>query len=107
MHNGYGSGDVEIRIEVLPAPITDANATAVTIAGHDGIYRRIDARLEEWIADIEWKTIAIHLEARPDTSPSDLAEAHAIIASMRTEPRDNDLGFMLVFTLTTDDWDSG
>ncbi len=108
MHNGYGSDDVEIRIEVVPGgPITDDGATAVTVAGHDGIYRRIDARLEEWIVDIEGTTIAIRLKARPGTSPADLAEAHAIIGSMRTEPRDNDVGFRLVFTLTTNDWDSG
>ena len=108
MHNGYGSGDVEIRIEVVPGgPITDDGATAVTVAGHDGIYRRIDARLEEWIVDIQGTTIAIRLKARPGTSPTDLAEAHAIIASIRAEPRDNVVGFRLVFTLTTNDWDSG
>jgi hypothetical protein len=107
MHNGYASGDVQIHISVVRAPNTDDNATAATIAGHDGIYRRIDARVEEWIADIEGTTIAIRLEARPGTSSTDLAEAHAIIASMRTEPRDNVLGFRLVFTLATNDWDSG
>jgi hypothetical protein len=108
MHNGYGSGDVEIRIEVAPGvPIADDGATPVTVAGHDGIHRRIDARLEEWIVDIEGTTIAIQLEARPGTSPTDLAEAHTIIESMRTEPQDNDIGFRLVFTLTTNDWDSG
>jgi hypothetical protein len=36
-----------------------------------------------------------------------LAEAHAIIASMRTEFWTNGRGFRLVFRLTTDDWDSG
>lgn len=107
MHNGYGSGDVEIRVEVSRGPITDDGATAVTVGGHDGIYRRIDARREEWIVDIEGTTIAIHLNARPGTSQTDLAEAHAIIDSIRTEPQDNLLGFRLVFTLTTNDWDSG
>jgi hypothetical protein len=108
MHNGYGSGDVEIHVRVFPGgPNTDDGATGVTVAGHDGIHRRIDARVEEWIVDIEGTTIAIRLEARPGTSPTDLAEAHAIVASMRTEPRDNALGFRLVFTLTTNDWDSG
>ncbi|HEY6567688.1 MAG TPA: hypothetical protein VI341_09230 [Actinomycetota bacterium] len=107
MHNGYGSGDVEIHISQVPeGEITDG-ATAATVAGHDGIYARIDPRRERWIVDIEGTTIAIRLEARPGTSQSDLAEAHAIIESIRTEPRDNDLGFRLVFTLTTDDWDSG
>ena len=45
--------------------------------------------------------------SRPGASKADLAEAHAIIESMRTEPQNNRLGFMLLFTLATDDWDSG
>jgi len=114
MHNGYapGDGDVAIRIQVVPeGGITDG-ATAVTVAGHDGFYRRISPRLEWWIVDIEGSTIAIFLEARRGTSQAELAEAHAIIRSIRTDPQDDvsqdsDLGFRLVFTLTTDHWDSG
>jgi hypothetical protein len=108
MHNGYGSGDVEIRLDVVRGgAISDGGGTAVTVGGHDGIYRRIDAQQEKWIVDIEGTTIAILLSARPGTSQIDLADAHAIIDSIRTDPRDNNLGFRLVFTLTTDDWDSG
>jgi hypothetical protein len=108
MHNGYGSGDVEIRIDVRPQGVIPHDGDAVTVAGHDGIYRRNDLRNEEWwIVGIEGTTIVIHLTARPGTSQADLEEAHAIIDSMRTEARDNDLGFRLIFTLTTDDWDSG
>ena len=108
MHNGYGSGDVDILFDVVPErPIPDDAATAVTVAGHDGMHRRIDALQEEWIVDIEGTTIAIRLIAEPGTSQVDLAEAHAIVDSVRTEPMDNRLGFRLVFTLSTDDWDSG
>jgi hypothetical protein len=108
MHNGYGSNDVEIRLGRPPREaIIGGAGTAVTVAGHDGIYRRIDDLREEWVVDIEETTIVIHLSARPGTSQSDLDEAHAIIDSLRAEPRDNDVGFRLVFTLTTDDWDSG
>jgi hypothetical protein len=107
MHNGYGSGNLEIRIEVVRGPPTDDGATAVTVAGHSGMYRRIDAQQEEWIVDIEGTTIAIRFTARPGTSQAELAEAYAIIGSMRTEPQDTDLGFRLVFTLTTNNWDSG
>ena len=108
MHNGYGSGDVEIRLGRPPREaIIGGPGTAVTVAGHDSIYRRIDDLREEWVVDIEKTTIVIHLSARPGTSQSDLDEAYAIIDSMRAEARDNDVGFRLVFTLTTDDWDSG
>jgi len=108
MHNGYGSGDVEVHLDIVPeAPIPANGATAVTVAGHDAIYRRIDSGREEWIVEIEGTAIAIRLAARPGTSQADLAVAHAIIESMRYEPHDNDLGFRLDFRLTTDDWDSG
>ena len=107
MHNGYGSGDVEIFIDAIAPGDVDDPGTAVSVAGHDGTYRRIDAQQEEWIVEIGDTTMSIRLTARPGTSQDDLDEAHAIIESMRTEPRDSDLGFRLVFTLTTDDWDSG
>lgn len=108
MHNGYGSGDVEIRIEILPTgSMASGGGNTVTIAGHDAIHRRIDDRQEVWIVEIEETTIAIHLTTQPGTSSADLTEAYAIIESMRTEPQDNDLGFRLVFRLTTDNWDSG
>lgn len=120
MHNGNGSGDVSIHLHVLPEgtvsalperAVSDVGSMAVTVAGHEGIYRRIDPghgdQQEEWIVDIDGATISILLTAARRTSESDLAEAHAIIQSMRTEPQDNDLGFRLVFTLATNDWDSG
>jgi hypothetical protein len=107
MHNGYGSGDVLIRIQFAPEnAATAGGGTPVTLAGHDAIYRRTD-QLERWTLVIEGQAIDITLEARPGTSPADLADGHAIIGSMRTEPRDTDLGFRLVFTIPTDDWDSG
>ena len=108
MHNGYGSGDVEIRLEVAPEETISGNgATPVVVAGHDGIYRRIDAGQQEWIVAIERRTLAIRLTARPGTSEADLADAHAIIGSMRYESTDNPAGFRLIFTLTTNEWDSG
>ena len=65
------------------------------------------ARRERWIVDAEGTRIAIQLTTRPGTSEAELDEANAIIDSMRTEAKDYRLGFMLVFRLTTNDWDSG
>ena len=109
MHNawGSGSGNLDIRVQVVRDGATPSGATAVTVAGHNGMYRRIDAQQEEWIVDIEGKMIAIRFTANPGTSQAELAEAYAIIGSMRTEAQDNPFGFRLIFTLTTDDWDSG
>ena len=108
MHNGYGSGDVEIRVAVVPGGANPDGATAVTIAGQDGIYRQIDALNEEWIVDIEGRTIAIRLTQEPGASQAGLADARSIIESMRFEPRPYGVGFSrLIFTLTNDEWDSG
>ena len=108
MHNGYGSRNVQIFIRNVTAGERSLQAaTAVTVAGHAGTYRRMDARRERWLVDIDGTTLEIRLRAEPNTSQADLDEAHAIIESMRTEPRDSTLGFRLVFTLTTDTWDSG
>lgn len=107
MHNGYGSGDVDITIDSTPGGASDGGWTAATVAGHDGYYRRTDALQEEWMVEIEGTAIVITLAAEPGTSQIELDEAHAIIDSMRTETRNTNLGFRLVFTLTTDDWDSG
>lgn len=105
MHNGYGSGDVEITIGYRTGSPAPDDGVRVTVAGHDGIYRRIDSRREEWIVDIEGATVAISLTAEFGTSEADLDEAQAIIDSMRTEPTAT--GFRILFTLATDDWDSG
>ena len=108
MHNGYGSGDVEIRIQALPEDaVVDDSREHRTIAGHDAVYRRVDARHEEWTVEIDGRTIAISMIADSGTSEADLTEAHAIIESMRYEPQNSDLGFRLVFELTSEDWDSG
>ena len=104
MHNGYGSGDVDITVG---SAFATSIGRGVTVAGHDARYRRLDALREQWIVDIDGTFIAIQVIAEPGTSEADLAEAHAIIDSMRTQPRDNDLGFRLVFRLATGDWDSG
>ena len=108
MHNGYGSADVDIRIDMGSAEaILDDGGMPVSVAGHDGTYRQLTAGQELWTVDIDGTPVAINVTAKPGTSRADLAEAHAIIDSMRTEPSDNDVGFRLVFTLTTNDWDSG
>ncbi len=109
MHNGYASGDVEIYLRRVGSetPLPTEGQRATTLAGRAALYRRIDARTESWTVSIEGTTLVIRLEAKPGTSDADLAEAHAIIASMRTEPRTTKLGFRLVFALMTNDWDSG
>jgi hypothetical protein len=127
MHNCYGPCSVDILMGVVRGEVAmPDDAREVTVVGHDAIYRRIepgrgewtvdagfvsyptDDLWEEWIVDIDGTTIYIHLRARSGASQADLAEARGIIESMRYEPRSSDpYGFRIIFTITTDDWDSG
>ena len=88
MHNGYASGGVNIVVQVAPKrPDLNDGQTVVTVAGHDALYRRTGPGTEEWIVGIQATTLAIGLEAEPGASDADVAEAHAIIKSMRTPRR--------------------
>lgn len=118
MHNGFGSGGVAISIRELPEMPDAAGATAVTVVGHGGWYRRlvepepsvdVDSLrdFEEWIVDFGGTAVAIRIHAKPGASRAELDEAHAIVDSMRYEPAPRKPGFMLVFTIRTGDWDSG
>jgi hypothetical protein len=107
MHNGYGSGDVEMTIETaVEAPEIGNGVTQLTVADSVGTYRRLDAATEQWFVPDDGLFVRIQLKVRPGTSSADLAEAHAIVESMRTNHQDAS-HFKLYFTLTTDDWDSG
>jgi hypothetical protein len=119
MHNCYGSCDAAITIEVLAdKPVADGWRD-VTIAGHSGWYRRLvepDPTValfemqgyEEWVADIDGVMVGISLDTKTGASDAALADAHAIIDSMRSGPSSlNPHGFRLVFRLTNYAWDSG
>jgi hypothetical protein len=123
MHNGQsrGSGNVDMLFLGVPGRlIPHRGQTAVSVAGFEGTYRQfIGGRqspgpswmnglpTEEWMVDIQGTTVTILLIAEHGARETELADAHAIIGSIRAEPQDNDLGFRLDFTLTTNDWDSG
>ncbi|HEY7848055.1 MAG TPA: hypothetical protein VIC83_07680 [Candidatus Limnocylindria bacterium] len=108
MHNGYGSGDVDIQIYVVPGGVDyNRGGTPVTIAGQEGIYRQINDHDESWTLDLEGTSVTVKISTEPGTSESDLAEARAIVDSIRTGPRENSDGLRVIFMLRTDDWDSG
>jgi hypothetical protein len=62
---------------------------------------------EEWMVDIQGTTVTVLLVEEPRARQTELAEAHDIIQSMHVQPQDNELGFRLNFTITTNTWDSG
>ena len=117
MHNpreyDFGGSGIGIGITFYASAqdAFDRGPQAVTVADHDGTYQELPSstggRMEVWIVDIEDTTVTIVVEGRPETTAAELAEAHAIIASIRSEPRTkNRAGFRLIFTLP-EGWDSG
>jgi hypothetical protein len=92
MHNGYkpGSGDVTFLFEgVAGELIPHRGETAVTVAGHEGTYRRFiksggwmnGLPAEEWMVDIQGTTVTITLAEGPKALEAELTEAHEIIDS--------------------------
>jgi hypothetical protein len=111
MHNGYqvleeGQG---VAMVFGSSSDLDSDATAVIVAGYPGTYRELigtdGSRTERWEMEIEGRTLTITLEAEPNTTAAQLAEAHAIIESIRYEPTETG-SFRVTFTLPFG-WDSG
>jgi hypothetical protein len=106
MHNGYGSGDVKITLEPGEGRVPEG-WTPTTVAGRQGAYRQVNAFQEVWWVEIHGTALEIRLTTKPGTKHSEIEEGRAIVASMYTEKRPTELGWRLVFILTTNDWDSG
>lgn len=106
LHN-HGSNDVRISIGRIPErTISDVSATPVTVAGHQGLYLRIDPQLEEWNVGFDGTLLSVSLSAESSASQADVDEAHSIIESLVYEQQDTPLGFRLVFRLPSPGWDS-
>jgi hypothetical protein len=81
------------------------------VAGYEGTYRKqpvgppTGARDEVWVVGIEVTMITIAVSAETGVTEAELAEAHAIVESVRTEPWETQAGFRMIFTLPPG-WDS-
>ncbi len=111
MHNPKDESlGVSVTFSAL-ASAYESGPTAVTVAGYDGTYQELPTstdgiRTELWIVHIEEVRVTFTVEAQPGTTEAELAEARAIIGSIRSEPTENGAGFRLTFTLPKG-WDSG
>lgn len=113
MHN---PSDNNIGVSITFSALSNTyenGPTVVTVGGYDGTYQELPmsadgVRTELWIVDIEDTRVTFTVEAQPGTTEAELAEAHEIIGSIRSEPRrkKNGGGFRLTFTLPGG-WDSG
>src|SRR5262245_25228723 len=105
LHNHLVTG---VRIEIariLEWSISDASATPVTVAGHQGLYLRVSQQLEKWNVDFDGTLVSISLLVETGASGA-VAEAQSIIESLAYEEQDTPIGFRLVFTLPSRNWDS-
>jgi hypothetical protein len=111
MHN---PNDASIGVSITfsaSANDYESGPTAAVVAGYDGTYQELPIsadgiRTELWIVDIEGTRVTITVEAQPSTTAAELAEAHAIIGSIRSEPTEGGAGFRLIF-MSPGGWDSG
>jgi hypothetical protein len=63
-----------------------------------------DTRVQAWLLDLDGKRVAILVKSFTDSDPALVAEAEAIIESIRAEPTES--GHRLVYRLL-EGWDSG
>lgn len=80
------------------------------IAGHIGWFRRVAGPepFELWIVEIDGVRIVITMRPWRGASEAVLAEAHAIVDSLRYQPSTlSSHGFRLVFRLSAGDWHFG
>jgi hypothetical protein len=66
----------------------------------------LELRRQVWFMDVEDMRVAIVLDSYPDTDPSLLLEALAVVESITIDPTVDGEGRLLVFELP-DGWDSG
>jgi hypothetical protein len=109
-HGSDDGTDVEsVRISISRITewsISDASATPVTVAGHQGLYLHSNPQLEGWNVDFDGTLLSITLSVGSGADEAVVDEAYSIIESLVYEQRDTPLGFRLVFRLPSGRWDS-
>jgi len=112
MHNHYSQGHGDVYVDVSRerlGRLVPHHGQPVTVFGYEGTYRRFTSKgrtREEWMVDIRGTTVTLGVLEQRESPQTELAEAHEIIESIRVEvPAETGaLGFRLIFTLTTNNW---
>jgi hypothetical protein len=106
------AGPVEITFDTLDEPY-ELPVETIAVAGADlgGRYPAVpelvaDVRLQAWRLDVGDSRVVVVVKSFPHTPPALVAEAEAVVESIRVEPAENILGYRLVFELPGG-WDSG
>jgi hypothetical protein len=98
---------IGVLIQFRSSTRRESGPIAVTVDGYQGTYEQLPVvagiRTELWKVDIEDSRVVITVQAQPSSTEAELAEAHAIIESIRIERSETPAGFRLIFTLP-DGW---
>ena len=100
-----GSAPFELTFDTLDAtygiPMPDIGLSGTDLGGpyREGPGRVADVRLQAWLMDVEGTRVLVILKSVPETTPAHLAQAEAIVTSIRVEPGITGSGHRLVFTL--------
>ena len=114
MHNvpDDGSGPVEITFDTLEVPY-GIPVDHIGLTSGDmfrplpaSLERVADVRMQAWGLDVDGLRVVIIVKSFPDTAPALVAEAEAIVGSIRVEAPTKRKGYRLVFALPAG-WDSG
>lgn len=65
-----------------------------------------DVRVQAWLMDLDGQTVVIMVKSLSRTPPELVAEAEAVVASIRVDPHGGGQGPRLLFDLS-DGWDTG
>ena len=111
MHNvNYEGTPVEIAFEALDdtwsIPVeTVTSADTDPEAHYNAVERVSDTRIQAWLVDLPEARVSIIVRSFPESDPALIAEAGAIVESVRVEHQDDGIS-RLVFMLP-EGWDSG
>jgi hypothetical protein len=100
-----GSAPFELTLDTLDAaygiPVDDIGPAGADLGGPytDAPERVADVRLQAWLMDVEESRVVVIVRSVPETTSDHLAEAEAIVGSIRVEPGNSGSGHRLVFTL--------
>jgi hypothetical protein len=72
----------------------------------DAPERRADVRVQAWFVDLDGQTVVIMVKSLPNTPPGLVAEAEAVVASIRVDRDCGGAGPRLLFDLP-EGWDTG
>ena len=119
MHHSAGEGEgwVSLTFETRADDASDLDLPVANVADMyggvdlEGPYKDVperlaDVRVQAWFMDVDGQTVVIMVKSLSNTPPALVAEAEAVVESIRVDPIGDGQGPRLLFDLS-DGWDTG